>query len=218
MSGYWDTLSPPWQAALEQAWEAYRAGSLPIGAVVTTSEGHILARSRNRRFESSGPPGQLFGHRLAHAEINAYLALDHVQVDPRTCTLYTTLEPCPLCIGAIRMGSIGELRYAARDATSGSAELLVATPAMRYWSVRVVEPRDPALEVALVAMMVEATLRRLPDSNVQKWLLDAWEAAIPEAAALGRSLFASDDLLRLSDEGISAPLLMGILVDRLAAA
>jgi tRNA(Arg) A34 adenosine deaminase TadA len=211
MPTFWDTLDPPCQAALEEAWTAYRAGSLPIGAVVTDSAGRILTRSRNRRFETSGPPGQLFGHRLAHAEVNAYLALDHVQVDPRTCTLYTTLEPCPLCIGAIRMGAIGELRYAARDATSGSVELLAATPAMRYWPVRVIEPQDSTLETAIVAMMVEATLRRIANPEVKQWLLDAWETALPAAVTLGRSLFASGELLRLSDEDTPAPVVIDLL-------
>src|SRR3712207_6636407 len=103
----WEALSEPWRASIDQAWESYCAGSLPIGAVVTDAQGRILATGRSRREEDSGPPGAIFGHKLAHAEINALLALDLGRYDPRMCVLYTTTEPCPLCAGALRMSNVG---------------------------------------------------------------------------------------------------------------
>jgi tRNA(Arg) A34 adenosine deaminase TadA len=106
----WEELSEPWRECVKQAWEAYRASSLPIGAVVTDAHGSILSWGRNRIHERSGPPGTIFGHTLAHAELNALLSLDHCQTDPRTCVLWTTTEPCPLCAGAARISDLGELR------------------------------------------------------------------------------------------------------------
>src|SRR4051794_12741046 len=96
----WETLTPPWQACLEEAWAAYYAGSVPIGAVITDTAGQILARGRNRMGEQDAQGNTLYGHRLAHAEVNALLALDHTAVDPAACVLYSTTEPCPLCTGA----------------------------------------------------------------------------------------------------------------------
>src|SRR5215212_4445037 len=98
----WTRLPVPWRACLELAWEAYQAGSLPIGAVVADAEGEVISRGRNRIHERSGEDGYLFGHKLAHAELNALVTLDNDAYDPAECTLYTTTEPCPLCEGALR--------------------------------------------------------------------------------------------------------------------
>ena len=44
----WQSLSQPWRACLEEAWTAYRAGSVPIGAAITDGAGRVVARGRNR--------------------------------------------------------------------------------------------------------------------------------------------------------------------------
>ena len=111
----WETLTEPWRTCVDLAWEAYRAASLPIGAVVTDVDGNVLSRGRNRIHERSGESGTLFGHKLAHAEVNALVTLDYDLHDPRACDLYTTTEPCPLCVGALRMADVAELRYASRN-------------------------------------------------------------------------------------------------------
>ena len=72
----WESLAAPWQCCLEEAWAAYGAGSIPIGAAITDQQGRILARGRNRIFEETAPGKLLCGHRLAHAEMNALIALD----------------------------------------------------------------------------------------------------------------------------------------------
>jgi tRNA(adenine34) deaminase len=73
----WSTLALPWQVCIEQAWQAYCAGSIPIGACVTGSDGRVLARGRNRIFDDvSDATPHLSMTRLAHAEVNALLALD----------------------------------------------------------------------------------------------------------------------------------------------
>jgi len=72
---FWRTLAFPWQACLEEAWLAYRAGSVPIGAVVTDTSGKILSRGRNRISESIADGGYLYGQTLAHAELNTLVTL-----------------------------------------------------------------------------------------------------------------------------------------------
>src|SRR5213592_3905917 len=109
-----DQLAMPWRVCLEEAWVAYRAGSLPIGAAVVGPGGGIVGRGRNRIFETDAEEVQapcLAGHRLAHAEINALVSVDHAALSIRECVLYTTLEPCALCVGAIRMLGIHSVRY-----------------------------------------------------------------------------------------------------------
>lgn len=206
----WRELEPPWQACLEEAWAAYRAGSIPIGAAITDGAGVIVARGRNRIHEYEAEAGHLHGHRLAHAEMNALNALDYRGFDPRACTLHTTTEPCPLCTGAIRMAKIGAVHYAARDAAAGSITLLEATPFMRRGGVRVFGPERSDLEAIITAMHVEFSLHDgLLDRST--YLFDCWEPIIPDGVALGRALHAAGELRRLGAAG--AP--VALVVDRL---
>ena len=138
----WTRLPVPWRACVELAWEAYQAGSLPIGAVVADAEGKVISRGRNRIHERSGEDGYLFGHKLAHAELNALVTLDNDGCDPDECTLYTTTEPCPLCVGALRMSDVGGVRYAAREPWGGSAAMFETVPYLKRGNVRVTGPED----------------------------------------------------------------------------
>ncbi len=70
-----DGLEGAWRESFELAWEAFRVGTIPVGAVVADASGEIVARGRNRIFEEEAPPGQLAGTYLAHAELNALAGL-----------------------------------------------------------------------------------------------------------------------------------------------
>ncbi len=190
----WDTLALPWQCCLEEAWTAYCMGSVPIGAAITDRHGQVVARGRNRIFEETAP-----GEAIVWASFGACrgecpdCAGDGSQTDPRTLILYTTTEPCPLCIGAIRVTRLGEVRYAARDSAAGSITLLEATPYMRRGGLRVVGPMEPEFEAIVVALHVEFSLRT--DQFTQSpWLLETWQATVPAGVALGRELFLSGRL------------------------
>lgn len=99
------------QALLEAA-EAYSEGEVPIGAVVTDGR-RIIARAHNsvERLQDVS----------AHAEMIALSAASaHFQSKYLTeCTLYVTLEPCPMCMGALRWSQIGRIVYGAEDPKGG---------------------------------------------------------------------------------------------------
>jgi tRNA(adenine34) deaminase len=194
----WETLPEPWRACVDLAWDAYRAGSLPIGAVVTDERGNVLSRGRNRIYEHSGEGGTLFGHRLAHAEVNTLIKLDYDRHDPRACTLWTTTEPCPLCAGALRMADLGELRFASREPWAGSTAMFETVPYLKNGKVRVIGPQDRRLEAILVALQVERFLRLNPD--VLERFLRLYEDVMPEATLVGRRLHRSSVLQTLSKE------------------
>jgi len=111
----WEELPSPWLQAFELAWESYRAGSPPVGAVVLGPDGAVVARGRSRRSEGAGsaPPNHLAGSRLAHAEINALaqLPVDHHAGHE----LYVTLESCLLCWAAIRIARVPLVHFAGQD-------------------------------------------------------------------------------------------------------
>jgi tRNA(adenine34) deaminase len=202
----------PWQCCLEEAWTAYCMGSIPIGAAITDQLGRVVARGRNRIFEETAPGKLLCGHRLAHAEMNALIALEWYQADARGHVLYTTTEPCALCTGAIRTTKIGTVRYAARDSAGGSISLLEATPYMRHGGIRVVGPQDLELEAIIVALHVEFSLRTDHFSR-SPWVLEAWQATVPRGVTLGRELFRSGQLQQWHAERASiAQVIQGLAV------
>lgn len=109
----WAGLDKSWQEAFRQAWEALRSGNIAVGACACTPDGEIVRSARNRVTDTEGPPGEIFGSSLAHAETNVLARLPFRR--HRDLVLTTTLEPCLQCAGAIRLGPIGTVRFAGPD-------------------------------------------------------------------------------------------------------
>jgi tRNA(adenine34) deaminase len=112
-AGLWAGLDEPWQVAFGQAWEALRRGSIAVGACASSPDGQVVAASRNRVSEADGPPGEVFGSSLAHAETNVLARLPFRH--RRELVLTTTLEPCLQCAAAIRLGPVAVVRFAGAD-------------------------------------------------------------------------------------------------------
>ena len=107
--------------ALKLAREAQMAGEVPVGAVIVCKE-KIIACARNER-ETSGDP-------TAHAEVLALRRAAEALGTRRLegCTLYVTLEPCPMCAGAIVMAGIDAVFFGAYDPRCGCAGSLYDLP------------------------------------------------------------------------------------------
>jgi tRNA(Arg) A34 adenosine deaminase TadA len=162
----WRDLDPAWRAAFELAWEAFGAGTIPVGAVVTDETGAIVARGRNRIFAREAPAGQIFGTRVAHAEINALVQLG-MERRYHDCTLWTTLEPCAQCIGAAWLSTIGAVRFATSDVYGGASKLIErqieAADSARDFHMAVDGPLDGPLATFSELLHVEFFLAR--DAN-----------------------------------------------------
>ena len=215
ITSVWETLSEPWRVCVELAWEAYRAHSLSIGAVVADADGRLLVSGRNRIHESSGPADAVFGHSLAHAELNALLSFDHDANDSRACVLYTTTEPCPLCAGAMGMTDIAELRYASREPWAGSAAMFETVPYLRRRSVRVLGPEDGRLEMVLVALQVERFLRLEP--KILERFLRLYGEIMPEATRAGKKVYRSGLLQAMSKDGAPTPAVLQVLDETISS-
>ena len=111
--------------ALRLADEAAEAGEIPVGCVIV-KDGEIIGRGRNRREEDRSA--------LAHAEIlaidEACRALGDWRLD--NCGLYVTLEPCPMCAGAILNARLGWVCFGAREEKSGSCGSVIDLFAENY--------------------------------------------------------------------------------------
>ncbi len=100
-------------AALAEAQAAGGRGEVPVGAVIVSAQGEIVARAGNRTRELNDP--------TAHAEMLAIRAACAALGAERLggFDLYVTLEPCPMCAGAISAARINRLYYGAQDPKSG---------------------------------------------------------------------------------------------------
>ena len=101
--------------ALDLAEEALAAGEVPVGCVIADGDGRIVGRGRNRREETRCVTG--------HAELEALEDACRARGDWRLddCTAFVTLEPCPMCAGALLNARLGALVYGAREPETGSA-------------------------------------------------------------------------------------------------
>lgn len=109
--------------ALREAEAAGQSGELPIGAVVVI-DGEIVSRGRARHQETRC--------QVRHAEMNAILdGGERLWTDFRRAILFTTVEPCPMCLGAAVMADIPHIVYGLRDSMVQSGELIAASAYVR---------------------------------------------------------------------------------------
>ena len=110
--------------ALAIAEIAGKAGEVPIGAVLVDGEGNILARAGNRTETDHSA--------VAHAELLAIAEACKLRKSRRLlgCTIYATLEPCPMCAGAIASARIERVVFGAKDPRAGAYGSLIDLSAL----------------------------------------------------------------------------------------
>ncbi|MDJ1181379.1 tRNA adenosine(34) deaminase TadA [Roseofilum sp. BLCC_M91] len=108
--------------ALELAQTAAEAGEVPVGAVILDRQGQLLAEGANQKEGDRDP--------TAHAEIIAIrAACDRLNSwNLQGCTLYVTLEPCPMCAGAIIHARLHQLVYGIDDPKTGAIRTVLNLP------------------------------------------------------------------------------------------
>jgi tRNA(adenine34) deaminase len=199
----WSDLIRPWQECLELAWKAYCDDCYPIGAVVTDADGNVLTRGRNRIYEKDIRHGRLPGNEIAHAEVEALQALDYAAVDQHTCILYTTTEPCPMCMGMFYMSGLRRLQFAARDPFAGSINMLGTTWYLSRKPIKVSGP-DPVLEPTIVSLFVEQDLSFHAGKFPEGLFWEIYGKAFPEGIGLGQHLFEQGELKAMRKSAMAA--------------
>lgn len=112
--------------ALELASAAASEGEIPVGCVICDSDGRIIGRGRNRREESHDA--------THHAEMEAIREACQAIGDWRLggCTIFVTLEPCPMCAGGIINSRIPTVVFGAKDENTGSCGSVINLFEERY--------------------------------------------------------------------------------------
>lgn len=215
--GLWGRLSPPWQSCVEEAWAAYRAGCFPVGAVIADKRGNVLFRAHNQVFARAGNSLPPAGSSIAHAEINLLSKVDH-SFPLHDTILYSTLEPCPMCASAIRIGGIDNIRYAVRDPLGGGTGLLKAGPGIPAFLGRtcsVIGSVDDELEAVLLALMLEWNDRH---RAYPEMIIDTWRESCADGARLYGLIVAEGVLPKLAATGASAGEMLDTLHEKLSSA
>ncbi len=106
------------QMALEEARAALAEDEVPVGAVIVSLQGGVIARAHNQR--------ELLKDPTAHAEMIAITQAAQALASWRLedCLLYVTLEPCPMCAGAMVLARLPLLVYGAADPKAGACDTL----------------------------------------------------------------------------------------------
>ncbi len=110
------------QQAIDLAAAAGDAGEVPVGALVVDGQGRVIATGENRRERDRDP--------TAHAEVLALRAAGRMLGNwhLNDCALFVTLEPCPMCAGAIVAARLGLLVYGADDPKAGAVRSILNIP------------------------------------------------------------------------------------------
>jgi tRNA(Arg) A34 adenosine deaminase TadA len=215
----WAALEPPWRHALEQAWQSVCAGSLGIGAVVTGRGGDVVAVGRNRLMEQDPGDDHLAGTSLAHAEMNALAKVPWLTDRHDRLTLWTTLEPCLMCAGAIRLSRIAEVRYLVADPIfEGAQRARELNEFIASGWPEVIGPvGDPLAALGILfpahlfAFWDDPSLRGTSSVN------GAWAGTFPRITSLASDLASSGELVRAAQEGASLEDVIEAMWDRLVA-
>ncbi len=126
------------EMALEQARQAFDREEFPVGCVIVQS-GHVIASGSR----AGTGPGQTFFSEVDHAEVRALKNLEKFKggFDPEESILFSTMEPCLMCYGAILLSGIKTIVYAYEDAMGGGTgcDLNSLTPLYRDRGVEVIK-------------------------------------------------------------------------------
>jgi tRNA(Arg) A34 adenosine deaminase TadA len=180
-------LDPPMHRAVELAWESFCAGSLGVGAVITRND-EIVATGRNRLAESDPGDDVLAGTSLAHAELNALAKLrwgghaDGLQ-------LWTTLQPCLQCLGAIRLSVVAEVHVLAPD------PLFRGVEGARHLNPFIGSRWPHFVQTEVNEWAVLSLLLQTHVATLWKVVVPGWNESLPSIAALAGDLVESGELL-----------------------
>lgn len=200
----WCDLGEPWKRSFLQAWEAYCHGSIPIGAVLVNQDGEIMLEGRNRIHEKTAPAKQICSNRLAHAEMNVLLQLELSDYNLlEGAAIYSTMEPCIQCFGAIILSKIKQVYFAALDdKLAGGTTIKDQHGFIASRNIKVNGPHPILSEIQMI-LRTDFLLRYENARSAE--LIAAHAIDYPIGVSLGKDYFASNKLLYIKDEPNTFP-------------
>lgn len=202
----WNGLSDVLKISFEEAWTAFKDGNIPIGAVVCDEDGKIIIRDHNRTAE----PGHV-NSKIAHAEMNAIRRIDTSVYNIKTVTLYTTMEPCPMCMGTAVMSNIKHLRYVSGDPYCGAVHLKEEDPYISGQGLDYTHIGDEAEYVQLVLQSYFEL--RCIESGCSDMVLRRFSDINSKAVETAKGLFSEKKLDDMASTGSSMSDVYDMILD-----
>ncbi|WP_042148932.1 nucleoside deaminase [Paucisalibacillus sp. EB02] len=211
----WSDLTTPWKRSFLQAWEAYCNGSIPIGSVLVNQQGEIVLEGRNRVLEGTAPVKQVFGNRLAHAEMNVLLQLNGKDYEEMSeATIYSTMEPCIQCFGAIILSKVRNICFAATDdKLAGATTIKDEHGFIESRNLNIRGPFPILGEVQMV-LRTDFLLRTFTTERAEE-LIAAHAIDYPIGVSVGRTIFQLNTLQEVKNVSDGFPLLFDELVTKI---
>ncbi len=183
----WSDLSREWKIAFSEVWTAFKNGSTPIGAALFDKSGNLVMSNRNRANEEG-----TLNKRTSHAEANILHNIDTKIHDLHEMTLYSTMEPCPMCMGTCVMAGVRQLRFAARDPYCGFTYLKDTEP---YFKTKNLDYTfaDDEMELVQLAIQSYHELRYMEQGASDKVYRTFCEL-VPKVKEIAEKLYAEKTL------------------------
>ncbi len=168
------------ERTLELARESLKRGSSPIGCVIVDGSGNVVSEGRNRSGEVwPRTPHEVAGSGLAHAEMVAFYRMTKKAAeDVESYTLYTSLEPCLMCGGAIGMLGLKRVIWGCDDPWGGSGRLIAWNKHPAYVKTKHRAHPESDLELEAARLFAPEAKRVYPQKG---WRL--WTEHYPEVCA-----------------------------------
>ena len=180
-------LSYEWQVCFGMARGAFEHGSLPIGCLIVDKDGKHIARASAAMVYGSKKTNM-----TQHAEIEALAKVPVPDLEQRL-TMYSTVEPCPMCFGAVNVARISVLHYGTRDPWAGSTGLVNGNWYMQRKQIEIIKAPD-AFGRMLACWLVYTWSRKpkggLADMNNE--FIERWKIVVPDAVPMAHRLAELD--------------------------
>ena len=189
------------ERSLELARYSLSRGSSPIGCVIVNGAGTIISEGRNKSSEPWPKTAQRIGNSgFAHAEMDAFYRVARLE-HPEDCTVYSSLEPCLMCGGAMGMVGIGRAVWACADPWGGSGRLIAWNKHPAFAEMKVLASPFSDLEREAATLFAPEAQRVYP---AEGW--SAWQRHYPEiCAAFGEKIADKNELREVQKAVHRAP-------------
>ena len=185
------------ERALELARYSVSRGSSPIGCVIVDGTGTIISEGRNKSGEPWPKTAQRIGNSgFAHAEMDAFYRVARLE-NPEECTVYSSLEPCLMCGGAMGMVRIGRAVWACDDPWGGSGRLIAWNKHPAFVEMKVVASPFADLEREAATLFAPEAQRVYPEKGWQ-----AWQQRYPEICAIFEKEIETKNELRATQKTV----------------
>lgn len=180
-----------WDQCIDLSLEAYNAGSMGIAAVIVDAKGDVVAVGRNQLRDGLVSCNSIKMTSIAHAEINAINNIPWEKQKDWELMLYTTVEPCPMCMGAIAMSRIRRVVVGSADPYAGSVRLLEKDDYLKQKGISVEFAQGKVEEICFVLHYLSLRRRLKPEHPIFRSLQERYPAYVKKMDDLLSSSFLS---------------------------